>query len=125
MSFDRTNYNTVLQQCRDALRQGNHVVIDPKMAIACILDAAGSSGQSSLSHTLATAAATLKTTIDTQFGILNAFTGSDAAATIVAAIATANTAIAADEAALETARAASAAQNPTALALAASTTMDG
>lgn len=111
MSFSQADYATVLQQCREALRQGNHVMIDPKMVIGCILNAAGAGGMSFEADALCTV-------LDTQLAILNAFTDEDDAATIVAAIATAATAIGTPQTALVAA-------NPTGLALAASTTMDG
>lgn len=125
MSVTQADYAIVLQQCRDAIRTGNHGTVDLVKCIGVLLNAAGASGMSSAADTLATKAAALKATIDAQFTILNAFGGGDAAATIVAAIATANTAIAADEAALETARLAEVAANPTPLALTGCVTTDG
>lgn len=112
MTYTKADFADALQQCRQALRSGNKSPVDLQKIIGCLLLAGGSSGMSLAADTLADATLTLKGVIDAQFAILNAFTGADAAADIVAAIATANAAISAEEAVVESLRVAEEAANP-------------
>ena len=90
MTVVNSDYSKAIEQCRSAISDGDMRRIDPRFVLNVLKDAAIRSS----------AGTTAATDITAQFTILNAFTGASSAAAIVAAIATANTLLAADAAAL-------------------------
>lgn len=93
MSIVDADYSIVLEQLRDANQKGTPDKVALPKAIGVVKDAVSRMGVRTTSTALTTAVAA-------QFDILDAFTGADSAAAIVAAIATASTLLRADATAL-------------------------